>query len=82
MLAEQRMMFEEEKEAALNELREQLRLEKDQEVTETKKKQWASTIHSCRVCFDCCVVLSRLVSSYFVHWLYSFAWCFMIASVM
>lgn len=42
MLAEQRILLEEEKEAALNELREQLRLEKEQEVADTKKKQWVS----------------------------------------
>lgn len=36
------MLLEEEKEAALCELREQLRLEKEREVAETKKKQWAS----------------------------------------
>ena len=44
MLAEQRALLEEEKEAALAELREQLRIEKDQEVAETKKKQWVSDV--------------------------------------
>ena len=40
MLAEQRMLMEEEKQAAVIELRQQLQVEKDREIAETKRKQW------------------------------------------